>query len=65
MSILRRREDFELAEPTASPPTFDFLNNPSNHPQTCSLTHLLHEQHSINFVEGDLREKLADIFVRL
>ena len=36
-----------------------------NRPLTRSLTRLLQEQHTINFVEHDLKQKLSDICVKL
>ena len=36
-----------------------------NRPLTRSLTRLLHEHHSINFVTHDLKQKLSDICVKL
>ena len=48
-----------------SPPTFDYLDNPPSHPVTRSLTRLLHEQHSINFVQIDLKDKLSRICEKL
>ena len=61
-------EDENFDQPTPnldSPPTFEFLQNPPNCPLTRSLTRLLHEQHSINFVECDLRDKLTTICEKL
>ena len=63
-NVYSEEENFE--PPTSqSPPSFDWWNNPPNHPLTCSLTRLLHEQHSINFVMNDLRDKLTTICEKL
>ena len=51
--------------PQQTPPSFDYLNDAENRPQTRSLTRLLHEQHSINFVHSDLKTKLSDICEKL
>ena len=47
------------------PPSFDYLSDSPNRPQTRSLTRLLHEQHSINFVQVDLHAKLSTICEKL
>ena len=47
------------------PPSFDYLSNNPNRPLTHSLTRLLHEQHSINFVQIDLHDKLSSICEKL
>ena len=48
-------------DPSKPPPSFDYLSNAPNRPVTRSLTRLLHEQHSINFVQVDLHAKLSTI----
>ena len=47
------------------PPSFDYLSDAPQRPLTRSLTRLLHEQHSINFVQVDLRAKLTIICEKL
>ena len=59
-------ENFDQPKPNLdSPPTFEFLQTPPNYPLTRSLTRLLHEQHSIYFVECNLRDKLTTICEKL
>ena len=52
-------------DPEQKPPSFDFLADAQTRPQTRSLTRLLHEQHSINFVQLDLQSKLSNICEKL
>ena len=52
-------------DPTKPPLSFDYLFNAPNRPLTRSLTRLLHEQHSINFVQTDLHDKLSSICEKL
>ena len=47
------------------PPSFDYLSDAPKRPLTRSLTRLLHEQHSINFVQVDLHTKLSIICEKL
>ena len=52
--------------PVDPPPNNDFLNTPPpTRPHTRSLTRLLQERHTINFVEIDLRRKLSEIMLKL
>ena len=52
-------------DPNAATPSFDYLSNAPERPLTRSLTRLLHEQHSINFVQIDLHSKLSAICEKL
>ena len=47
------------------PPSFDYLSDAPKRPLTRSLTRLLHKQHSINFVQLDLKAKLSNICEKL
>ena len=60
--------DDNFPQPQPQPADHSFLANPnltSNRPQTRSLTRLLHEHHSINFVTLDLKQKLSDICLKI
>ena len=52
-------------DPEQTPPSFDYLADAPNRPKTRSLTRLLHEQHTINFVQLDLKSKLTNICEKL
>ena len=52
-------------DPEQTPPSFEYLADAPNRPKTRSLTRLLHEQHSINFVQLDLKSKLTNICEKL
>ena len=57
--VYPEKEDFGPPIDTSKPPpSFDYLSDSQNRPQTHYLTRLLHEQHSINFVQVDLHTKL-------
>ena len=59
-------EDFgPTLDTSRPPPSFDYLSDAPTRPLTRSLTRLLHEQHSINFVQLDLKSKLTNICEKL
>ena len=66
LECIRNDENFgPTLDTSRPPPSFDYLSNAPTRPLTRSLTRLLHEQHSINFVQLDLKAKLSDICEKL